>query len=447
MKDLTQGPITGHIVAMAVPIMIGMLVQTLYFMVDLYFVGRLGDTALAGVSAAGNFTFAVLALTQMLAVGTVTLISHAVGAGKRDVANEVFNQSLALAALCSATALVLGYALAGPYMAAVGADPATAAAGVTYLRWYVPGLALQFALVAMGSALRGTGIAKPGMVVQIVTVLINLVLAPVLIAGIGTGHPLGVAGAGLASTIAVAAGTLLLILYFARLEKYVEVHPSAWRPKLATWKRILDIGLPSGGEFALMFVYMAVIYLIIGRFGAAAQAGFGVGSGVMRAVFLPAMAVGFAVTPVAGQNFGARRADRVRRTFVDGALIGSALMLLLTVLCQWRANWLTSFFSTDPAAQAVGAEFLQYISWNFVASGLVFTCSGMFQALGNTWPSIASSGTRLLTFAVPAWLWSTQPGFVIHDVWYLSIATVTLQACVSLLLLRREFRLRLAFAS
>lgn len=446
MKDLTQGPITGHIVAMAVPIMIGMLVQTLYFMVDLYFVGRLGDTALAGVSAAGNFTFAVMALTQMLAVGTVTLISHAVGAGKRDEANEVFNQSLALAALCSAAAFVLGYALAGPYMAAVGADPATAAAGVTYLRWYVPGLALQFALVAMGSALRGTGIAKPGMVVQLVTVLINLVLAPVLIAGIGTGHPLGVAGAGLASTIAVAAGTLLLILYFARLEKYVEVHPSAWRPKLATWKRILDIGLPSGGEFALMFIYMAVIYLIIGRFGAAAQAGFGVGSRVMQAVFLPAMAVGFAVTPVAGQNFGARRADRVRRTFLDGALLGSALMLLLTALCQWRAAWLVGFFTTDRAAQVVGAEFLQFISWNFVASGLVFTCSGMFQALGNTWPSIASSGTRLLTFAVPAWLWSQQPGFVIHDVWYLSIATVTLQACVSLLLLRREFRLRLAFA-
>lgn len=446
MKDLTQGPVTGHILALAAPMAIGMLVQTLYFMVDLYFVARLGDTALAGVSAAGNFTFAVLALTQMLGVGTVTLISHAVGAGDRDGANLVFNQSLVLAALCALVALAGGLTLAGPYMAAVGADAATAAAGGAYLRWFVPGLALQFAMVAMGSALRGTGIAKPTMLVQLATVLVNIVLAPVLIAGVGTGRPLGVAGAGLASTIAVAAGTLLLVVYFARLEKYVGFRAAEWRPRLATWKRILDIGLPSGGEFGLMFVYMAIVYAIIRDFGAAAQAGFGIGSRLMQAVFLPAMAIAFAVTPVAGQNFGARDAGRVRRAFADGALLGGGLMLLLTLLCQWRAAALVGFFTDDVAVRAVGTDFLRLISWNFVCSGLVFTCSGMFQALGNTWPSILSTATRLATFALPALVWSRRPGFRIEDVWYLSIATVTLQAVTSLLLLRRELRLRLAFA-
>ncbi|MBS0395848.1 MAG: MATE family efflux transporter [Proteobacteria bacterium] len=447
MKDLTRGSITAHILAMAAPMAVGMLVQTLYVMVDLYFVAGRGQATLAGVSAAGNFTLVVLAMTQVLSVGTVALIAHAVGAGDRDGASLAFNQSLALGALASLVALAAGYALIGPYMAGVGADAATAAAGTSYLRWYLPGLALQFGAAAMAAALRGTGIAKPTMLVQLASVLLNIVLAPVLIAGVGTGHPLGAAGAGLASTLAVLAGTLLLVWYFARLEKYVGFRPAEWRPRPAVWRRILAIGLPAGGEFALMFVYMAVIYAIVARFGAAAQAGFGVGSRVMQAVFLPAMAIAFAITPVAGQNVGARNAARVRRSFVDGALLTCALMVLLTALCQWRAPAMVGFFTADPEARAVGTRFLQLISWNFVGSALVFSCSGMFQALGNTWPSIASSGTRLLTFAIPAWLWSTRPGFVIDDVWYLSIATVALQALVSLALLRRELARRLAFAA
>jgi putative MATE family efflux protein len=446
VKDLTAGPVAGHILALALPMAIGMLVQTLYLMVDLYFVARLGDAALAGVGAAGNFMFAIMALTQMLGVGTLALIAHAVGARDRDAANLVFNQSLVLAALCTLLTLVGGFALAAPYMYALAADAATVAAGTTYLMWFVPGLALQFALVTMGSALRGTGIAQPTMVVQLATVLLNCILAPVLIAGIGTGRPLGVAGAGLASTLSVAAGVALLGLYFGRLEKYVTFHREQWRPRLATWRQILNIGLPAGGEFALMFVYTAVIYWVIGRFGAPAQAGLGVGLRLMQAVLLPAMAIAFAVAPVAAQNFGARNAARVRRTFRDGALMGAGLMLVVAVLCRSYAPGLIGFFTRDAAVVAVGVEFLRVLAWNFVLSGLIFTCSGMFQALGNTWPAIASSATRLVTFALPALWLSHRAGFRIEQVWYLSVATVALQTLTSLWLLRGELRDRLRFA-
>jgi putative MATE family efflux protein len=446
LKDLTQGSITGHLLAMAAPMAIGMLVQTLYFMVDLYFVSRLGGTALAGVSAAGNFNLAVLALTQMLGVGTVALISHAVGAKDRDTANLVFNQSLVLGGACGVAALVGGLALAHPYMSSLGADAATVEAGTTYLYWYVPGLALQFGMIAMASALRGTGIVKPAMLVQLATVVVNIVLAPVLIAGVGTGHPLGVAGAGLASTIAVAFGTVLLTYYYTRLEKYVSFHPDQWKPRMRIWKKILDIGLPAGGEFLLMFAYMAVIYMIIRGFGSSAQAGFGVGQRVMQAVFLPAMAIGFAIAPVAGQNFGAMNAARVRGTFRTGALLGSVVMALLTLLCQWRGDRFIGAFTSDPEALSVGTGFLAVISWNFVCSGLVFTCSGMFQALGNTWPAIWSSATRLVTFVVPALWLSHRPGFHIEQVWHLSVATVILQALTSLWLLRGQLRTRLDFA-
>ena len=443
MKDLTQGPISRLLVAMAVPIAIGMLFQTLYFIVDLYFVSRLGDAAIAGVSTAGTVTFVILALTQMLGVGTVALVAQAAGRKDHAEANLVFNQSVLLSALCGVLTLAWGWLAGGAYVRWVAADTAAAAAGTAYLYWYTPGLALQFALVAMGSALRGTGIVQPTMVVQMLTVILNTALAPILITGWGTHHPLGTAGAGLASSIAVAFGVVCLWVYFARLEHYVALHPREWRPHWGLIGRILNIGLPAGGEFLMIFVILGVIYLVIRAFGPAAQAGFGIGGRVMQAMFLPVMAIAFAVTPVAGQNYGARRFGRVKETFRTGAIISSVLMLFITLACQWHPEWFIQIFTRAPDVVAVGAPYLRIISWNFVATGLIFTCSGLFQALGNTWPSLLSSASRLLTFVIPVVLLSQQPHFSLTKVWYLSVATVTLQALTSLTLLMWEFRRKL----
>ena len=285
MKDLTTGPIAKNIVQMAVPIAAGMFLQTLYFLIDLYFVAGLGDAAIAGVGAAGNVMFIVFALTQVLGVGAVALISHAVGRKDRADATLIFNQSLSLSASCALVVLVGGYWAGPAYVRTLGSDAATVLAGTRYLQWFLPSLVLQFALVSMGSALRGTGIVQPTMIVQALTVILNAILAPVLIAGWGTGQPLGVAGAGLASSLSVAFGVVLLVLYFRRLEKYVAFDFSAWRPQLATWGRLLRVGLPAGGEFVLVFIYMGLVYWIIRRFGPGAQAGFGIGQRPCRACF------------------------------------------------------------------------------------------------------------------------------------------------------------------
>jgi putative MATE family efflux protein len=443
MKDLTQGSISRHLIQMAVPIAAGMLLQTMYFIVDLYFVSRLGDAALAGVSAGGNLMFIVFALTQMLGVGTVAMVSHATGRKDQREANHVFNQAVGLAAVCTLLTLVGGYIVAGPYMRFLGADAATMAAGMTFLYWLIPGLALQFAIIVMGSALRGTGIVKPGMVVQMLTVVLNAILAPILIAGWGTGVPLGVAGAALATSLSTAAGVVVLVIYFVKLEHYVGFDAKELRPDLKTWGRMLNIGLPAGGEFALLSVFTGIMYWAIRDFGAAAQAGFGIGARIMQMIFLPAMALAFAAAPIAGQNFGAKNPARVRETFRVAAIYGAIAMASLTALVQWKAEWFAQVFTSEPAVIAVSSEFLRYISWNFVAIGIVFTCSSLFQALGNTWPALASTSIRLLAFAVPSIWMAHQPWFQLRHIFTMSVVTVVLQALVSYLWLRREFRLRL----
>jgi putative MATE family efflux protein len=447
MKDLTQGSIVGHLIRMASVMLIGMMGQTLYYLVDLYFVAGLGPEAIAGVGAAGNIAFVVLALTQILNVGTVALISHAAGRKDQRDANLVFNQSLALSAMIGVFVLIAGYLLTAPYLRMLSADAGMQHAGITYLYWFLPGLSLQFAMVSMSAALRGTGIVQPTMTVQMLTVVLNALLAPVLIAGWGTGHPLGVAGAGLASTIAISAGVLMLTLYFTKLEKYVGFHSEQWQPNLAYWKRILNIGLPAGGEFFVMFLMMGLMYWLIRPFGAEAQAGYGIGQRIMQAIFLPAMAVAFSVAPVAGQNFGARHADRVREAFRTAILLETAIMVVITLLAQIAPSVFIRPFTTDAKVIEVGTMFLRIISWNFIGSGIIFTCSGMFQAMGNTWPALASGASRLIIFGAPALWLSMQPAFQLEQVWEMSVATVIVQAVISYALLQVEMRKKLAFAT
>jgi putative MATE family efflux protein len=442
LRDLTVGSVQSHLVRLALPIAAGMIFQTLYYLVDLYFVARLGEAAIAGLAAAGNIVFLVIALTQIINAGTTSLLSQAVGRKDHAQSNLVFNQSAALAVVSALAVMVLGFPLSKIYMNAVGANQATIDAGTTYLACFLPGLALQFVMTAMGASLRATGLVKPTMIVQAASLSLNILLAPIMIAGWLTGHPLGVVGAGLASSISIVFGVLLMLVYFLRLETYVRYVASQWRPRLEVWRRLLMIGLPAGGELVFLFFYTAIIFALIRHFGDVAQAGFGIGNRLTQAIFLPGMAIAFAAGPLAGQNFGAGEIARVRATLRASVVFCTAVMVPLTLLCQLRPEWLVHVFTQDERVVEQGTLFLRIVSWNFVATGIIFSCSALFQGLGNTWPSLLSTGSRLVTFVLPAAWMSTWPHFRIEDVWYLSVATVALQAATSLFLIFREFRHR-----
>ena len=445
MKDLTQGPIPRHVVELSVPMLAGMLLQTLYFFVDLYFVSRLGDAAIAGVSAASSFTFAVFFLTQALSVGTVTLVAQAVGRKDQAAANHAFNQAVGIGVVFAVATLVGGYLSLDAYARFFAPDDAARDAGLDFLLTYLPGMAFQFASAVLVSGLRGTGIVKPAMMVQVVTVVMNAFLAPVLVVGWGTGVPLGVAGAGLATTISVVAGVAMLVVYFVKLEHYVAFDRSQWKPDWATWRRLFGVGLPAGGEFGVMAIFAGVLYWAARAFGTPAQGGIGIGFRVNQMVFIPALAVAFAAAPIAGQNFGAKQGQRVRETFRVAVLYCAILMGLLTIAAHLVAEPLVRVFAKDPATLEVGREYVVWMSWSFVPVGVSLCASSVMQGMGNTWPAFASSVVRIATFALPTLWMASQPWFGLPHMYALSIATILLQMTITCLWLRRELRLRLAF--
>ena len=442
MKDLTTGSVTRHLLHMSAFLAMSMVVQTLYLLADLYWVGRLGKEAIAAVGVAGNITMVVLALTQMLGVGTTTLISQAAGRKDQTQAELVFNQSFVMSILIALALGVVGFIVRPAYCDWLSADTETATLAKAYLLWFLPGLLLQFPLVALGSALRATGIIKPTVGFQVFSVLLNIVLAPLLIFGIGPWPRLGVTGAALATFISILVADVLIVIYFEKKYHYLRFRFPLFRPRTKIWGGMLRIGVPAGAEFLLLFVYIMLVYAIIRGFGPAAQAGFGVGARVMQALFLPVVALSFAVSPVVGQNFGGRQADRVRHSVYSAIGIASLMMLVLAFLAPAT---LIRIFSRDPKVIAFGSEYLRIVSLNFISAGIVFVTSSIFQGIGNTLPPLFSSMTRLILFALPALLISRTPGFEIRHIWYLSVGSIVLQMCVNLLLLRHELRKRLRF--
>jgi Na+-driven multidrug efflux pump len=270
-----------------------------------------------------------------------------------------------------------------------------------------------------------------------------MLLAPFLIFGWVTGMALGVRGAALSTFVAIIFGSVWMSTYFLQPSTYLHLSPALWRPRLALWGQMLKVGLPAGCEFALMAVYFFIVYAVSRPFGAAAQAGFGIGSRILQAGFLPVVALGFAVAPVAGQNYGARYPDRVRKTFASAAALAGSAMLLFAAACHIAPAAMIGFFSADPNVISVGEVYLRIVSWSFIPSGIIFVGSSMFQAIGNTIPPLIASFLRLLLVATPLVVLSRNPHFTLQWVWYLSVTAVTLQMILNLLLLRREFNIRL----
>lgn len=428
----------------AAPVALSMLAHMVYQVVDLYFLAKIDVASVAGVNAAGSFFFVVLALMQVLNVGTIALIANAIGRRDGRDATVVFNQALLLSIVCAAAMAASGYVSVDAYLRSLTSDSAARIAGSSFMRWVLPGYALLLPMGTLSCTLRAAGIVQSPVVAYTMTVLVNAALAPILINGWGTGLALGARGAGLATTLSVVIGFIFLACRFRRAQSIVAIQPQLTRPHLPEWYRTLRIGLPASAESVIMFLSNTVVYYAIQNLGPAGQAGYGIGSRVLQVLLVPAMAIASAISPIAAQNLGARQFDRVRDVLYKASCTGIALMLAIALAVQWAAMPLAEVIGKDAAAAAIAAQFLRWISLSLVLQCFVYIFTGMFQGLGTTLPSLVAGSARFLVF-VGAALWlSPRHGFHIEQLWQAWIASVLVQAIFSAYLLRLKLSRRLA---
>ena len=231
-----------------------------------------------------------------------------------------------------------------------------------YLLWFVPAMALQFGLIGMGAALRGTGNFKPGMVVQTATVILNIVLAPVFIFGWLGAPAMGVVGAAIATLIAIVVGVVWMATYFLSRTSFLKFVAAEWAPRSRLWVEMLKIGLPAGAEFALMAVYLMLVYVVSRPFGAAAQAGFGIGQRDAAGELPAGGCAGLRRRPGGGPELRRPQGRSCREaTFTSAASMAAGVMLVLSTITWLAAAWFIRIFSSDPAVVAVGEEYLHIV--------------------------------------------------------------------------------------
>ena len=209
---------------------------------------------------------------------------------------------------------------------------------------------------------------------------------------------------------------------------------------------MMKIGLPAGAEFGLHAVYMIIVYAVSRPFGAAAQAGFGIGMRILQALLPSGRGARLRGEPGCRPELRRPTPGAREETFKTGAAMAAAAMLVLALAVGFWADAMVRVFTSDARAVAVGEEYLHIVAWNFVASGVIFVSSSMFQAMGNTVPSLDHVGSAHPAGCGPVLLLAGTPGFALRWIWYISAAAVVVQLAMNLLLLKREFRLRLNFA-
>lgn len=397
-------PVRPLLLQMSCPIMLSMLVQALYNLVDSIFVSRLSESAFLALSLAFPVQSFMIAICVGTGVGINAMLSRRLGQGELEKAQNIALNGYFLYLLSWLAFCLFGLLFARSFLSLYSQDDGILALGTQYLSIVCcasVGMCMQFAAERI---LQATGHPIGNMLVQGVGVVFNLIFDPILIFGYFGFPALGVAGAAIATVGGQWMGMLVGFFLVTHL-KEIKLHLSAFRPHLNTILEIYRIGLPAIITQSLVTVMVAGLNKILGLFSDTLVVVLGIYFKLQNFVFMPVFGLNNGMIPILGYNYGARSAKRITGTIRFALIIAVSIMCLGTLLFQLFPQLLLGFFQPSPAALQAGVPALRLISIAFPAAAVSIICSAVFQALGSPMLSLLVSLLRQLVLVLPAaWL-------------------------------------------
>lgn len=398
---LTEGNPVKTILALTGPMMVGMIGMVIFNLVDTWYVGRLGTTALAAMS----FTLPVVMLQGSIAmglgVGASAVIARAIGAGDRGRVKRLTTDSLFLSLVIVVALVVLGLLTIDPLFRLLGAEGELLELVGEYMRiWYV-GVAFVVIPMIGNNAIRAAGNTAIPSGIMLVAIVVNIILDPLLIFGIGPFPRMELAGAALATVIArsITLVVSLLVLRF-RFDMLTGKIPT-WRELRTSWGQVLFIGLPAAITQTVIPFSMGVITRMVAGFGAAAVAALGIATRVEMFVLAPLMALGSVLVPFTGQNLGAGRPDRVKMGLRFGyqfsLILGAGAFIVLLV----AGRAIGGVFNAEPEVVRVVGLYLAIVSAGYGLQGVLTVSTNAFSALGKPYRSAALNLLRMFGLYIP----------------------------------------------
>ncbi len=417
-------PINRLLVTMSLPIMISMLVQALYNVVDSIFVSYVSEKALTAVSLAFPFQNLMIAVGSGTGVGINALLSRNLGEKNLESANRAANTGVFLAAMSYILFAIVGTLLAKPFFEFQTKDAEIIADGYSYLlicSLFSFGI---FGQITFERLLLSTGKTVYSMISQMSGAIINIILDPIMIFGLGFVPEMGVAGAAAATVIGQICAMLVGIAHNLKFNKEIKLGKSIFKPNGKTAMEIYKVGIPSILMMSIGSVMTFCLNKILIAFTATATAVFGVYFKLQSFIFMPIFGLNNGMVPIVAFNFGAKNKKRVMKTIKLSMVYAVSFMLIGFVIFQTIPHFLLGFFNASSDMLSIGIPALRTISYSFLFAGFCIICGSVFQALGNGTYSLIVSVARQLIVLLPAAYLLSLTGNVNNVWWSFPIAEI-----------------------
>jgi len=401
MVDMTTGSVRGKLLLLAWPVMLSHLLQTLYNLADAFWLGKIGRQALTAPTITMHVVFIGFALAMGLGAAGTTLVSQYKGAGDERKAAHVGGQ---LFLLLSVVGLGLGVAgfLFTPRILDLLQTPADSwQMSYDYMRWIFTGFPLMFAFFVYQSINTGLGDTMGPMQVNLASVLLNVVLDPILIFGLGPIPEMGVVGAAVATVFSRALASSIGMVRLFKGRNGLKITTADMIPDMVMIKKILRIGLPVGlGQMgtSLGFTFMIGI---VNSFGSAVTAAFGVGNRIIHMAMVPAMGLSQANATAVGQNLGAGRPERAEKSSMTALLLIGVILLPVTLSMFFFGGDISRAFVNDPEVIKLGSTMFRVTTPSVFVFGFLLVLLGSFQGSGYTVPVMVLNMSRLWLLRIP----------------------------------------------
>jgi putative MATE family efflux protein len=383
-QDYTEGPLNRAVFLLAVPMILEMSMESVFGIVDVFFVGRLGPSAVAAVGLTESFLTIVYSIAMGLSMATTALVARRIGEKDPEDAARTAVQAIVIGFAVSVPFAVAGVAGARGLLLLMGAPVSVVDVGWGYTAWMLGGNASILLIFLINAVFRGAGDATIAMRSLWLANAINIVLDPCLIFGLGPFPELGVTGAAIATTIGRSVGVLYQLRALAVAGRHLRVGRRHVVFDGAVAQRLLRLSVGGTGQFLIGTASWLGLVRILTPFGAAALAGYTIALRILIVALLPAWGLGNAVATLVGQNLGAGKPDRAERSVWIAGLYNMVFLLGVMVVFLWGAEPLIATFSPDPAVQRMGALCLRVVSYGyaFYAWGMVLVQA--FNGAGDT---------------------------------------------------------------
>ena len=412
------------LVKLSVPMMISMLVQALYNVVDSVFVSWVSEEALTAVSLAFSLQNMMIAVGVGTGVGVNAMLSKSLGEKNQRRANATAENGIFLSACSFLVFLVIGLTCIKPYFYAQTSDDAIALQGIRYLSVcciFSLGLFTQ----TMGEKLlAATGRTQLSMISQLVGAVVNIILDPIFIFGYCGEALSGTTGAAVATVIGQFCGAGMTLYFNTRKNPDIQLDFKGFRPSAKAIGRIYTVGLPSIAMQCVGSLMTFGMNLILMAFSSTAVAVFGVYFKLQSFVFMPIFGLNNGMVPIISYNYGARRPERVRKTIRLAVCYAEGIMVLGFCIFEFFPGQVLGLFSASQAMLTIGTPAMRIICLHFLLAGTSIVLSSVFQALGNGLFSLIVSVCRQLFVLLPAAWLLAQTGSVNNVWWAFLIAEV-----------------------